>query len=96
MIMKEKIGFNDIRRVIMFNLLLINAASFHMLCLAVMCLLYASWFFLLFFFLMCVHIPPHSFIFILTIYTAFSPLGFLHTWSRHTIVYTQLEFLIRP
>lgn len=52
------------------------------------------WFF--WFFLMCVHIPPHSFIFILTIYTAFSPLGFLHTWSRHTIVYTQLEFLIRP
>lgn len=91
MIMKGKIGFNDIRRVIMFNLLLINAVSFHMLCLAVMCLLYAF-----FFFLMCVHIPPHSFIFILTIYTAFSPLGFLHTWSRHTIVYIQLESLIRP
>lgn len=89
MIMKGKIGFNDVRRVIMFNLLLINAASSHMLCLAVMCLLYA-------FFFMCVHIPPHSFIFILTIYTAFSPLGFLHTWSRHTIVYTQLESLIRP
>lgn len=92
MIMKGKLGFNDIRRVIMFNLLLINAASFHMLCLAVICLLYAFFFF----FLMCVHIPPHSFIFILTIYTAFSPLGFLHTWSRHTIVYIQLESLIRP
>lgn len=45
MIMKGKLGFNDIRRVIMFNLLLINAASFHMLCLAVICLLYAFFFF---------------------------------------------------
>lgn len=55
MIMKGKLGFNDIRRVIMFNLLLINAASFHMLCLAVICLLYAFFFF---FFYVCTHPSP--------------------------------------
>lgn len=29
-IMKEKIGFNDIMRIVMFNLSLINADRFHM------------------------------------------------------------------
>lgn len=39
--------------------------------------------FAFFIFLLCVHIPPHSFILILTIYTAFCLLGSLPIWSHH-------------
>lgn len=56
-IMKGKIDFNDIMRIIMFNLSLINAGRFHMPWVAFMWMLLRF-----FFFKLCVHIPPRSFI----------------------------------
>lgn len=87
--MKGKIDFNDIMRIIMFHLSLINADRFHMPWVAF------TWMLVCFFLIVYTH--PSSFIhLILTIYTAFCLLGSLPTWSLLIILYTRPASPIRP